>query len=62
MECDNKKIEEQANEIIENTDISLVEDNENTEIINEPEDEFDPYWDYIKIPLINVDFRFTFRN
>ena len=53
---DNKKIEEQANEIIENTDISLVEDNENTEIINEPEDEFDPYWDYIKIPLINVDF------
>ena len=53
---DNKKIEEQANEIIENTDISLVKDNENTEIINEPEDEFDPYWDYIKIPLINVDF------
>ena len=38
--------------------IEEVEDNENTEIINPPEevDEENPYWDYIKMNLINVDF------
>src|SRR5574344_291227 len=31
-------------------------DNENTETLNPPTNEFDPYWDYIKIPLIDVNF------
>ena len=41
---------------LKDINIETVQDNENTEIINEPTDEFDPYWDYIKIPLISVDF------
>lgn len=43
-------------EELSNIEITEVIDNENTEIVNEPEDEFDPYWDYIKIPLMSVDF------
>lgn len=54
---DNKNTNEQTKEITENTEIIEIQDNENTENINPPEDEFDPYWDYIKIPLINVDFK-----
>lgn len=44
--------------IEENVDIKEVEDSENTEIVNPPveEDEYNPYWDYIKINLIDVDF------
>lgn len=38
--------------------IEEVSDNENTEIIEQPEeiDERNPYWDYIKMNLINVNF------
>ena len=37
--------------------ITLVSDNSNTEIIKQKElDKNNPYWDYIKIKLINVDF------
>lgn len=41
------------------TNIEVVEDNENTEIIK-PDKEIpkaNPYWDYIKMKLINVDFK-----
>ena len=53
---DNKEINNQLKQINENTKIEEIIDNENTETINPPEDEFDPYWDYIKTPLISVDF------
>lgn len=54
---DNQKINNQVNNLLEETTITLVPDNLNTEIINQMEvDEFDPYWDYIKMNLINVDF------
>lgn len=40
------------------TNIEIVEDNENTEIIKPGKDipKADPYWGYIKMDLINVDF------
>ncbi len=53
---DNKETKEIEEEIGNITTITEVEDNENTEVVNEPEDKFDLYWDYIKIPLMNVDF------
>ena len=44
--------------INDNVVIEEVEDTESTEIINPPEEEStaNPYWDYIKMNLINVDF------
>lgn len=52
---DNKNTNDIEKEL-SNIEITEVIDNENTEIVNEPEDKFDPYWDYIKIPLMSVDF------
>ena len=54
---DSNNTNNQITNIIEKTDIINIEDNENTElIVNEEEiKEFDPYWDYITISLINVD-------
>lgn len=54
---DSKNIDEQINEIITKSNLTIVSDGINTEIINQANaDEFDPYWDYIKMNLINVDF------
>lgn len=53
---DNKNIKDVTKKVNEITNINEISDNENTEIINPPEDKFDPYWDYIKISLIDVDF------
>ena len=55
---DSNKTKNQINELSEITEINEVEDNENTEIIELTEeiDEFNPYWDYIKMNLIDVDF------
>lgn len=49
---------EQIEIINKNVEIVEVEDNEATQIINPPEEEnsANPYWDYIKMNLINVDF------
>ena len=55
----NKNIEKQVKEIEEKVDVQPEEDNSKTEIINPPkkdENKSDPYWDYIKVKLINVDF------
>lgn len=54
---DSNNTNNQITNIIEKTDIINIEDNENTElIVNEEEiKEFDPYWDYITVSLINVD-------
>ena len=48
----------QIEEIQNTTEIEEITDNENTEIIEqEPKEENNPYWDYIKMNLINVDFQ-----
>ena len=58
---DNKETAKQVEIIKENVEIKETEDSENTEIINPPEttieeDPFNPYWDYINMNLMNVDF------
>lgn len=50
---DSKNIMEDINS---NININEIKDNENTEIINEPENIESDYWYYIKFPLIDVDF------
>lgn len=58
---DNKKNAKIVNEIDEITDVIEVTDNDNTELVNPPEElENEPipndYWDFVKLPLISVDF------
>lgn len=56
-EKENKKIDSQIEEIQEVIEVIEKEDTEKTEIINPPAKKSDPYWDYIKINLIDVDFQ-----
>ena len=51
-------IANQMNDIAEQNVVSEVSDDANTEIIKQTEEieESNPYWDYIKMNLINVDF------
>ena len=53
---DNKNNQEEVDLIFERVDIVELDDNANTIVVNEPENKADPYWDYIKTKLINVDF------
>ena len=55
---DNQKTKELGKELIEETPIEQVTEtnSEQVEQINPPEDPHNDYWDYIKIPLISVDF------
>lgn len=54
---DNKNTAKELEKINENVEVDEVEDSVNTQIINPPEEKLDnPYWDYIKMNLINVDF------
>ena len=53
---DNEHIDEQIEKIEEEIELNEVKDNEKTEIINPVVDKSDPYWDYIKMKLIDVDF------
>ena len=54
---DSKKTKDEISEINETTMIKEIEDNDNTEILGEEDmDESNPYWDYIKMNLIDVDF------
>ena len=53
---DNNNIDNQIDKILETTEVVEVEDNNNTEVIENDVDKSDPYWDYIKMNLINVDF------
>ena len=53
---DNNKIEEIQEQVEENVEVEEVEDTNITELINPVVPKVDPYWDYIKIKLINVDF------
>lgn len=50
-------VEKQITEIKKITEITETKDTEKTEIINPPEKKEDPYWDYIKINLIDVNFK-----
>lgn len=54
---DNKDTKSVIDDISSNTKVEETKDDENTELINEPEnkDETNDYWYYIKQPLINVD-------
>lgn len=53
----NKDTKSVIDDISNNTKVEETKDDENTELINEPEikDETNDYWYYIKQPLINVD-------
>ena len=55
---DNKKIEKQSVDINNLTEVKEVKDNEKTEVINNEEEKSksDPYWDFIKMNLIDVNF------
>lgn len=55
---DSKKIEKQVKQIQEIVKIEEVKETENIEIIEQIEEipKANPYWDYIKMNLINVDF------
>ena len=56
---DAKNTEKQINEINESTKVEEVIDTVDTTIVNPPKEEHkeNPYWDYIKMNLINVDFK-----
>ena len=55
---DSNKTKKEIKEIQKKVKIDEVEDNENTVIIEQPEEipAADPYWDFIKVNLIDVDF------
>ena len=57
-ENDNNKINKQINDINKKITIKEIIDNENIELIEQKEEinKSDPYWDYIKVNLIDVDF------
>ena len=58
---DNKETEKQVEKINQQVEIKETEDTKETQIINPPEitveeDPFNPYWDYIEMNLMDVDF------
>lgn len=53
---DNKKNKEIAEKMRNKAEVVEVTDNENTENINPPEELNNPYWDYVKMDLMSVDF------
>ena len=54
---DNKNIDKQVNKINEVVDIKTKEDSDNTKIIKQDNiEKSNPYWDYIKMNMIDVDF------
>lgn len=54
---ENEQIKSLESDVLDAVEIIEIEDNENTEVINHEEvDSSDPYWDYIKMDLIDVDF------
>ena len=55
---DSNKTEKQIKEITNIVEVKKVKENENTEIIEQKEEppKENPYWDYIKMNMINVNF------
>ena len=54
---DSNKSNNETDELQELTNIETVEDSENTEVIENDVPKENPYWDYIKMNLIDVDFK-----
>lgn len=54
---DNHNTNKQIDSINDKVDLKDKKDTEATEIVNPPEDKFNPYWDYIKMNLLDVDFK-----
>ncbi len=54
---DNKKVEKIKEDTIENTEVKEKEDTENTENVNPPDNKDNDYWNYIKMSLLEVNFR-----
>ena len=54
---DNHNIDKQTDVINKNTKVVDVKDSDKTEIIEIKAPKSDPYWDFIKMNLINVDFK-----
>lgn len=54
--CDSSKSEEEINNISNNVDVQEINDTKDTTIVESKEDKENPYWDYIKMKLIDVDF------
>ncbi|MBR2833180.1 MAG: class B sortase [Bacilli bacterium] len=53
---DNKKTDKQIKSIKDKVTIKQTDDSDKTEIIENNNEQSDPYWDYIKMNLIEVDF------
>lgn len=55
---DNKKTEQQTKEIEKITKVKEIPASDKDELVNKPQeiDKNNDYWNYIKLPLINVDF------
>lgn len=53
---DAKKTNEEISNLVDTTIVEKIPDSPNTEIIGEDIDYENPYWDYIKYDLINVNF------
>ena len=53
---DNQDTDKNIDKINKITNVVEIEDDENTELINEPEDKESDYWYYIKFPMIEVNF------
>lgn len=53
---DNKKTGENIEKINKISDVEEVNDDENTDLINTPNDKTSDYWYYVTFPLIQVDF------
>lgn len=51
---ENQKVAKLSEDLINKTEITTVKND--GEKVNPPKDEFDPYWDFIDIPLISVNF------
>lgn len=55
-QLDNIHNKDNMDNVSDKVKIKKVKDNKNTEIINQDVDKSNPYWDFIKMDLINVDF------
>lgn len=53
---DHKNTEKQTKDINETNKVKEIDDDENTEIIDSNDDSNNPYWYFIKMKLIDVDF------
>ncbi len=53
---ENKVSTQIADEILQSTSITEVEENDEIELVNPPANTSNDYWDFIKMPLISVDF------